>query len=281
MPAKIRLQRHGRKRKAFYHIVVADSRSKRDGRFIEKLGVYNPNTNPASIDLDFDRAVYWVSTGAQSSDTARAILSYEGVLHRNHLNKGVLKGAFTQEEADAKFEKWLSEKGDIIQNKVDKLSKEKAAEQAARLAAETEVKEARAKEVMAKNSELAGEVAEEGASEEATAEAATEEPAVEAATEEPATEEPAAEAAAEAATEEPAAEAATEEPAAEAATEEPAAEAATEEPAAEAATEEPAAEAATEEPAAEAATEEPAAEAATEEPATEEGDDASEEKKED
>ena len=102
MPVKIRLQRHGKKASAYYHIVIADGRAPRDGKFIEKLGTYNPNTNPATIDLNFDGAVKWLQNGAQPTDTCKAILSYKGVLYKHHLNKGVVKGALTQEAADAK-----------------------------------------------------------------------------------------------------------------------------------------------------------------------------------
>ncbi|HRS37958.1 MAG TPA: 30S ribosomal protein S16, partial [Bacteroidia bacterium] len=104
MPAKIRLTRHGKKHNAYYHIVVADGRAPRDGKFIEVIGNYNPNTNPATINLDATKALNWLNKGAQPTDTCRAILSYKGVLYRNHLNKGVLKGALTAEQADAKFE---------------------------------------------------------------------------------------------------------------------------------------------------------------------------------
>jgi small subunit ribosomal protein S16 len=109
MATRIRLQRHGKKGKAFFHIVAADSRSKRDGRFIEKLGTYNPVSNPATIDLDFDRALYWVKVGAEMSDTAKAILSYKGILFKNHLLKGVDKGAFSLEEAEKRFNVWQLE----------------------------------------------------------------------------------------------------------------------------------------------------------------------------
>ena len=102
MPAKIRLQRHGRKRYAYYHIVIADSRAPRDGRNVDRIGSYNPNTNPATIDLDFDKALTWLANGAQPTDTVRAILSYKGVLYKKHLLGGVAKGAFTAEEAEAK-----------------------------------------------------------------------------------------------------------------------------------------------------------------------------------
>ncbi|MCC8036257.1 MAG: 30S ribosomal protein S16, partial [Rikenellaceae bacterium] len=147
MPVKIRLSRHGKKGYAFYHIVVADSRAPRDGRFIEKLGTYNPNTNPATIDLDFDGALDWLNKGAQPTDTCRAILSYKGVLYKKHLQGGVSKGAFTEEEAQARFEKWMSEKAAKIDAKAGKLGSEKDAAEKARLAAESKVKEERAKAV--------------------------------------------------------------------------------------------------------------------------------------
>ncbi len=196
MATKIRLARHGKKGKPFYHIVTADSRAKRDGRYIERIGSYNPNTNPATIDIDFDRAMYWVGVGAQPTDTVRAMLSYKGVLYKNHLLNGVKKGALTNEQAEEKFAKWLSEKEAKIENKISSLAKEEDSAVKAKLASEKEKSEARA-------AALAEVTAEEAAAEEAVAEA-TEEPA----TEEPATEEPAAEepAAEEPAAEEPAAE---------------------------------------------------------------------------
>jgi small subunit ribosomal protein S16 len=150
MPTKIRLQRYGKKHAAYFHIVVADHRSKRDGRFIERLGSYNPNSNPATIDLDFDRALYWVTTGAQASDTARAILSYKGVLMRDHLNRGVLKGALTEEQATAQFEKWVAEKSGKILGKKDTLSKARDEARAKALQAEREVNEKRAAAIAAK-----------------------------------------------------------------------------------------------------------------------------------
>ena len=116
MATKIRLQRHGKKGKAFYHIVAADSRAKRDGRFIEKLGTYNPNTNPATINIDFDRTLNWVKDGAEMTDTARSILSYKGVLYKNHLIKGVLKGALTEEQVEEKFSNWIEEKSKKIES---------------------------------------------------------------------------------------------------------------------------------------------------------------------
>ncbi|MCC8018272.1 MAG: 30S ribosomal protein S16 [Rikenellaceae bacterium] len=194
MPVKIRLSRHGKKGYAFYHIVVADSRAPRDGRFIEKLGTYNPNTNPATIDLDFDSALGWLQKGAQPTDTCRAILSYKGVLYKKHLLGGVSKGAFTEDEAAAKFEKWLSEKAARIDTKTGRLGSEKDAAEKARLAAETKIKEERAKAVAAKkaaaDAAAAGEEAvEEGAeaAEETAPEAeAAEAPAAESAEEAPA-----------------------------------------------------------------------------------------------
>src|SRR6056300_470409 len=117
MPVKIRLQRHGKKGKPFYWIVAADARSKRDGKFLEKLGAYNPNTNPATIDLDVDGAVKWLQNGAQPTDTAKALLSYKGALLKNHLAGGVRKGALTEEQAEAKFTAWLDEKVAKIQSK--------------------------------------------------------------------------------------------------------------------------------------------------------------------
>lgn len=190
MPTKIRLQRHGRKSYAFFHIVVADSRAPRDGKNIEKLGVYNPNTNPATIELNFDSAVQWLENGAQPTDTCRAILSYKGVLYRKHLNGGVKKGAFTQEEADVRFEKWMNEKSAKIQQGANAAQKAQDDAKAAALKAEEAKKEEIAKKVAAKTSPLAEEVADTAEGEEApAAEAATEEvPAAEAEAEEPAAE---------------------------------------------------------------------------------------------
>lgn len=143
MPVKIRLQRHGKKGKPFFWIVAADSRAKRDGKYLEKLGTYNPNTNPASIDLDVDGAVKWLQNGAQPTDTARAILSYKGALLKNHLAGGVRKGALTEEQAEAKFTAWLEEKGGKIQAKTDGLAKAEADAKAKALEAEKAVNEAR------------------------------------------------------------------------------------------------------------------------------------------
>ena len=144
MAVKIRLARRGRKKAASYDIVVADARAPRDGRFIEKLGTYNPNTNPATINYDGDRAFYWVMNGAQPTETVRAMLAYRGVLLRRHLQLGVAKGALTQEVADQRFQQWLSDKDAKIEAKKTGLVDSKAENRAAALAAETKVKEARA-----------------------------------------------------------------------------------------------------------------------------------------
>ncbi len=143
MATRIRLQRHGKKGKPFFHIVVADSRAKRDGRFIEKLGVYNPNTNPATIDLDFDRSLAWVQKGAEPSDTARAILKYQGVMMKDHLIRGIAKGALTEEQVEAKFSKWLEDKSALIDSKKGRLTKAKEDAKKAALAAEKAVNDAR------------------------------------------------------------------------------------------------------------------------------------------
>jgi small subunit ribosomal protein S16 len=143
MPVKIRLQRHGKKGKPFYWIVAADSRAKRDGRFLEKLGTYNPNTNPATINLDLDGSVKWLQNGAQPTDTARAILSYKGALLKNHLAGGVKKGAFTEEEAEKKFQAWLDEKAGKVSAKEEGLAKAEAEAKAKALEAEKAVNEAR------------------------------------------------------------------------------------------------------------------------------------------
>ncbi len=154
MPAKIRLTRQGRKSKPFYHIVIADSRAPRDGRFIERIGSYNPNTNPATIELDFDRALDWLQKGAQPTETSRAILSYKGVLMKKHLLEGVKKGAFSEEEADKRFEAWMKEKESKIQAKIDRLAKSKEDETSKRFEEETKVKEAMAAELAKKKAKL-------------------------------------------------------------------------------------------------------------------------------
>ncbi|MBT8273209.1 MAG: 30S ribosomal protein S16 [Bacteroidia bacterium] len=143
MPVKIRLQRHGKKGKPYYWIVAADARSKRDGKYLEKLGSYNPNVNPAIIDLNIDGAVKWLENGAQPTDTARAILSYKGAMLKKHLAGGIKKGALTEEEAEKKFNAWLEEKAAKIQAKADNLDKSKAEAKAKALEAEKAVNEAR------------------------------------------------------------------------------------------------------------------------------------------
>ena len=135
MPVKIRLQRHGKKGKPFYWIVAANSRAKRDGKFLEKLGTYNPISNPAQIEVNVDAAVKWLQNGAQPSDTARRILSYKGVLLKHHLLGGVAKGALTAEQAEAKFNAWVEAKNNKVSSKEEKLAKEKAAAKAAEAAA--------------------------------------------------------------------------------------------------------------------------------------------------
>lgn len=175
MATKIRLQRHGKKRSAFYHIVAADSKAKRDGRFIEKIGTYNPNTNPATIDLDFDRALYWVQVGAVPTDTVKALLSYEGVLLKNHLDKGVKKGALSEADAQKKFDAWKSEKLGKISGKADSVVKAKEEAKQAALEAEKAVNEARAAEIEAKNTPEVEAVEEEAVVEEGAEAEATEE----------------------------------------------------------------------------------------------------------
>ncbi len=169
MATKIRLQRHGRKGRPIFHIVTADERAKRDGRYIEKLGLYNPNTNPATIDLNFERALYWVQTGAQPTDTARALLSYKGVLMMKHLLDGVKKGAHTEEQVEEKFNKWMEDKENRINSKTEGLSKAKADEKAKKIEAELEVSKKRAEAIAAANAPepVAEEVVAEDAAEEA------------------------------------------------------------------------------------------------------------------
>ncbi|MEY4610963.1 MAG: hypothetical protein RL246_1282 [Bacteroidota bacterium] len=241
MAVKIRLSRRGRKKLAMFDVVVADARAPRDGRFIEKLGTYNPNTNPATVVLNEKQAIKWVMDGAQPTDTAKAILSYKGILYAKHLQVGVLKGALTQEQADAKFEAWKAEKEVKIQTKASSIQQSKAKSKASRLEAESKVSATRAENIAAKNKaaddaivasvveainesdEDEVEVAEAPAAEVEVAEAPAAEVAVD--------EAPAAEVAVE---EAPAAEVAVEEaPATEEAPAEPAAEAAEEAPAAE------------------------------------------------
>ncbi|MDB4767090.1 30S ribosomal protein S16 [Flavobacteriaceae bacterium] len=191
MPVKIRLQRHGKKGKPFYWIVAADARSKRDGKFLEKLGIYNPNTNPATIDLDVDGAVKWLGNGAQPSDTAKRLLSYKGALLKHHLLGGLRKGALTEEQVEEKFNAWVAEKDAAVAAKISGLTQEQEAEKAKALAAEKAVNEKRVADAKALEAEAAAEVAAAEAAEVAATEAAAEEAAAEeaAAEEAPATEE--------------------------------------------------------------------------------------------
>ncbi len=174
MATKIRLQRRGRKRNAIYHIVAIDSRAKRDGRCIERLGQYNPNVHPAMVDLDFERALHWVKVGAEMSDTAKTILSKEGVLLKNHLDGGVTKGAFKQEESDKKFAAWKTEKESGADKAAKSLADKQDAEAKKQLEAETKIKEERAAAILAKNSALAEEAAAEASADEAEAPVAEE-----------------------------------------------------------------------------------------------------------
>jgi small subunit ribosomal protein S16 len=188
MSVKIRLQRHGRKKAAFFHIVVADSRAPRNGRFIEKLGIYNPNTNPATIDLNFDSTLDWVQKGATPTDTARAILSYKGVMMKHHLLNGVAKGALTAEQVEEKFAKWLEEKTVKVETKVSTVSEVKQSKRMADLEREAKISAERAAKIAAKNApEVVVEATEEAATEEGEVEAAaTEETPVADVTEAPA-----------------------------------------------------------------------------------------------
>jgi len=178
MPVKIRLSKKGRKKLPYYHIVVADSRAPRDGKFVERIGLYNPQTNPATIELNFDRALDWLQKGAQPTDTCRAILSEQGVMMKKHLLEGAKKGAFSVEEADSRFQKWLNEKEAMLKAHADKISKGKADDTEKRLEAETKVKEAKAQEIAKK---LKAKAEEEKATEEVAV--AAEEPVAEAAEE--------------------------------------------------------------------------------------------------
>ncbi|MFV0391978.1 MAG: 30S ribosomal protein S16 [Paludibacteraceae bacterium] len=153
MAVKIRLQRHGRKGYAYYHIVIADSRAPRDGKFIERIGSYNPNTNPATIDLKFERALYWVNVGAQPTDTTRNILSDEGVMLMKHLQGGVKKGAFDEAEAEKRFNAWKENKEKQVSKTKEQLDAETQAKVKERLKAEQEVNKAKAKELAAKKAE--------------------------------------------------------------------------------------------------------------------------------
>ena len=201
MAVKIRLQRHGKKGNPIYWIVIADGRSKRDGKYIEKIGTYDPNTNPASIELDFDASIKWLEKGAQPTNTAKAILSYEGVLLRKHLNNGVKKGAFTEEDAKKKFDEWKKEKSAKIQKKIEDLAttlesnKKEARKREEEYSNKRAVDSKAKKEAKAAEESAAAESAEEAPAEDAPAEEA---PAEEAPAEDaPAEEAPAEEAPAE------------------------------------------------------------------------------------
>ncbi len=168
MATKIRLQRHGKKGKPFYYIVVADARAPRDGRFIERLGSYNPNTNPATIDINFDKTLDWVNNGAQPTDTCRAILSYKGVLYKKHLQGGLKKGALTEEQVETKFQAWLDQKDGKITGKKESLTSAKDEARKAALAAEAKKKEVKAAAIAAKNAPPVEEVEAPAEEEEAT-----------------------------------------------------------------------------------------------------------------
>ena len=181
MATKIRLQRHGRKGYAYYPIVIANSRAPRDGRFIERIGSYNPNTNPATISLNFDRALYWIEVGAQPTDTVRSILSKEGVMLMKHLRGGVKKGAFTEEEAQKKFDAWKAERQKVLDAKKANLNAKKAEDVKARLEAEMAVNKKKAEAVARKKAEAI-------AAQEAEAKAESQEEATETTAEENAAE---------------------------------------------------------------------------------------------
>lgn len=176
MSTKIRLQRRGKKHQPFYHIVIADGRAPRDGRFIEKIGTYNPMTNPASIDLNMDRALFWLMTGAEPTTTVRNILSYKGAMLKKHLQMGVVKGAISQEAADVKFNEWLQAKEAKINGKVSTLANEKRNEAKARLENEKKANEAMAAKIAAKR-QAAAEAEAAAKAEAEAAEAAEEAPA--------------------------------------------------------------------------------------------------------
>ena len=182
MATKIRLQRFGKKGKPFYHVVVADARAPRDGKFIERLGSYNPNTNPATIEINFEKALDWINKGAEPTDTCRALLSYKGILYKKHLEGGVKKGALTAEQADTKFNEWLQGKEGKIEGKKDSLTKSKDEVKKVALAAELKKKEEMAAAIVAKNTPPVEEVVEEETVAETTEEP-TDDPAAESAEE--------------------------------------------------------------------------------------------------
>jgi len=196
MAVRIRLARHGKKNYAFFHVVVADSRAPRDGRFIEQIGLYNPNTNPATVELDIDKAFQWLCNGAQPSETCRRILSYKGVLLKKHLMEGVKKGALTQEAADAKWEVWLEEKAQKVANKKSSLAQDSRDQRKVLLQAEAKVNEEKAASLAKKRSDAARKAAAERAAAAAEAAESVVEPVAEV-VEEAVEEAPAAEAPAE------------------------------------------------------------------------------------
>ena len=155
MATRIRLSRHGRKKRPFYHIVVADVRAPRDGRYIEKLGTYNPINDPLIVDLNFDSALAWIQKGAEPSDTCRTILSNEGVMYKHHLIKGIKKGALTEEQVEERFNKWKAEKDEKLRNKKETIIEKENAEIKKRLTAETKIKDVRTQALVKKNSDLA------------------------------------------------------------------------------------------------------------------------------
>jgi small subunit ribosomal protein S16 len=161
MAVRIRLARRGRKKLAIYDVVVADARAPRDGRFIEKLGNYNPNTNPSTVELNDEKAFKWLMNGAQPTETVRTILSDRGILLKKHLQVGVNKGAISQEEADRKLAKWVSEKESKVAKELETMSKTKSAKERARMEAEAKVKEKRAEELRKRQAALAGTTAEQ------------------------------------------------------------------------------------------------------------------------
>ena len=170
MATRIRLQRHGKKGKPFFHLVAADSRAKRDGKFIEKLGTYNPTANPAVIDINFERTLSWVQTGAEMSDTARAILSYKGVLYKSHLINGVKKGALTMEQVEERFTLWVNEKESKIINKIDGLAAKAIASKNAKMKSEADANIAKAAQIELKNTVVEQVAAEETQAEETVTE---------------------------------------------------------------------------------------------------------------
>ena len=170
MATKIRLQRHGKKGKPFYHIVIANSRAKRDGRFIEKLGTYNPNTRPAQIEIDFDSALTWLQKGAIPTDTARAILSYKGILLKKHLLDGVKKGALTEEQAESKFKKWIEEKEAKIAQSIKQIDESKQKKEKEKFDAEEESRKKKEEAIMSKTNPVEAPAEEDKPAEEAPTE---------------------------------------------------------------------------------------------------------------